>query len=169
MSTYKRRIPYNEYRRRKRAFVRAQEQKWAKEADEEQQQDLVWAEQSQRLMRAKQQHPLAYFLGTSDAKREIFGKTGLINRVFGLGEVTKSNRTGRMGWFTSFLMLLIFFPLLLLSHPRQLPVLQIISFSALGIEYYRYKKGTAFEHEWKLVLGVLTVLGWVFFLSFRSH
>jgi hypothetical protein len=167
MSTYKRWVPYNEYRKRKRAFRKAQEQEWAREAEEKRQQELAWAEQSQRLMRAKQEHPVEYFFRTTEAQQEIFGKTSISDRIFGLGEVTKSNPTGRMGWFTSFLLLLVFFPLLLLSHPRQLPILQVISFVALGIECYRYKKGTAFEHEWKVVLGVLTVLGWIYFLSLR--
>lgn len=169
MSTYKRRVPYSEYRKRKQALRKAQEQEQTKKAEEKLQQELAWAERSQKLTQAKREHPIAYFLGNTDAQREIFGRTSITNSVLGLGKVTKRNPTGKMGWLTSFLLLVLFFPLLLLSHPRQFPGLQIISFVALGIECYRYKKGTAFKQEWKAVLGVLTVLGWVFFLSLRSR
>lgn len=170
MSTYKRRIPYSEYRKRKRALKKAREQKWAKEVEEKRQQECAWAEQSQRLIRVKQEHPVAYFFGNTDAQREIFGRVSINNKIFGLGTVTKSNATGRMGLLTAYLLLLVFFPLLLLSHPHQLPGLQIISFAVVGVECYRYQKGTAFKHEWKVVLGVLTVFGWIFVLSLlRSH
>jgi len=48
MTTHKFRIPYDEYRRRRRALRKAQEQKWAKEAEEKRQQELAWAEQSEK-------------------------------------------------------------------------------------------------------------------------
>jgi|HubBroStandDraft_6_1064221.scaffolds.fasta_scaffold00076_17 hypothetical protein len=169
MSTYKPRVPYSEYRKRKQALRKAQEQERARKADEKRQEDLTWAERSQKLIQAKREHPIAYFFGNTDVQQEIFGKTSITNSVLGLGNVTKNNPTGRMGWLTGFLLLLLFFPLLLLSIPSQLPFLQIISFVAIGIELYRYEKGKAFEHEWKVVLGVITALGWIVLLSLRSR
>jgi hypothetical protein len=167
MSTSKRRVPYSEYRKRKQALRKAHEQERAIKTEEKRQQELAWAERSQRLIQAEREHPIAYFLGNTDAQREIYGKTTITNTVLGLGKVTDSNPSGTMGWLTSLLLLVLFFPLLLLSHPRQLPGLGIISFVALGVECYRYKKGTAFKQEWKAVLGVLAVIGWIFLLSLR--
>ncbi|SRR6266478_1648745 len=168
MRTYKHRIPYSEYRKRKRAFKKAQEQRRAQEAEEKQKQDLAWAEQGQRLIRAKQKHPVAYFFGNTDDQQEIFGRISFTNRLFGLGARTANNPTGHTGFLghlVTVLFLVAFFPLMLLSHIHQLPVLQIVAFIAMGIEYKRYQRGIAFKHESKVVLGALNVLGWIFFLT----
>jgi hypothetical protein len=113
---------------------------------------------------SQKEHPVAYFFGTTETQQEIFGRVSLLNRVFGTGAVSKYNPTGHMGFVFSVLLLILFFPLLLLGHPRQLPALQIISFVLLVIEIDRYQKGKAFDYEWKVVLAAVTVIGWIVLL-----
>jgi len=117
-------IPTNEYRKRQREFKKARAKEQAKRDEEERQRKEAWLVRGRRLTQAKKEHPVKYFFGTTDTQQEIFGKVSVANKVVGLGKVTDSNHTETTGmlprFVTTLVVLIVFFPLLLLSHPRQL-------------------------------------------------
>jgi hypothetical protein len=157
-------IPESEYRKVRASKKKMQREYFAKQQEEKGERDLAWREQGRKLTEAQKEHPVAYFLGTTDTQQKIFGRVSVMSRLFGVGRVNEANPTGHMGFFVSLFLLVLFFPLLLLSHIRQLPLLQIIAFVVFGIEGIRYSKGNAGNNEWKVCLAVLTIIGWTVFL-----
>jgi hypothetical protein len=140
-----------EYRNLKAADARAQQRACTEEAARQKIAGTLAAATSQ-------QQPMSSSPAT-------FTRTTVANTLFGMGNPTERNPSGTLGHITGFLMLLVFFPLLLLAHPRQSPIMQILSFAALSVECARYHMRKAFKNEWKVVLGVLTALGWLLFLT----